>query len=457
MTDSLKPNEIKDQPVPLISGGLSNASGNDTIGADEFVQNPIPDVVIPRGIVASQVISESIDTQAREIKGSYIFGQVGALQIGTSTNGIKISPTGFVATKAGVATVTITSSGDATFVGTVGAGSIVTGYLTVGSAASDVNSGSTTISGGKITTGSITASQIQAHSITATEMNVGSLSAISANLGTITAGVINGVTIQLPNESLGTGSSGKLIWASNARIWGDSSGNIGIHGQGGQVIIYGNGSTLLTLSNSGQANMPNGIHLTSGGSNSGNLNVDGDARVNGRLTLNSNTMTFGDSSGSLNFSITNLGLSSSQEGGGNAKLTWGSGQSFKIAPGSGNTFSINGNSAKTAIVPTSKGYNALYCMESPEVWFMDFCGGKKKLLTFNTWKFWEWKYEYVAYPDEMFIETTVAPYIIMPTAVKGLVQVWGHRKGHEAKRFESKTFEEFQKNEEFLNMAKVNK
>lgn len=38
-------------------------------------------------------------------------------------------------------------------------------------------------------------------------------------------------------------------------------------------------------------------------------------------------------------------------------------------------FRING-AGKTAVLDTSKGYRELYCMESPEVWFMDFCDTK---------------------------------------------------------------------------------
>ena len=101
--------------------------------------------------------------------------------------------------------------------------------------------------------------------------------------------------------------------------------------------------------------------------------------------------------------------------------------------GSGTTFYVNGNT-KTAIVPTSKGYNALYCIESPSVWFMDFCEEKNNL-------------------DPMFKEVTVAPYHYIKCEDGGY-QVWGKRKGHEFSRFESKTEEEFLANERFLNMNK---
>lgn len=103
-----------------------------------------------------------------------------------------------------------------------------------------------------------------------------------------------------------------------------------------------------------------------------------------------------------------------------------------VLAGHGKTFTLNGN--KTAILPTSEGYNALYCTESPEVWFMDFCTEKDKL-------------------DPMFKEVTSAPYHYIKCE-DGEYQVWGKRKGHEMYRFEQKTYEEYIANEMFLNLNK---
>jgi hypothetical protein len=88
---------------------------------------------------------------------------------------------------------------------------------------------------------------------------------------------------------------------------------------------------------------------------------------------------------------------------------------------------------KTAIVPTSKEYNALYCIESPEVWFMDFCESKDKI-------------------DTMFLEVTEKPYRFVKCEDengKEMYQVWGVRKGFKNIRFESKTREQFEKNNNF--------
>jgi len=108
-------------------------------------------------------------------------------------------------------------------------------------------------------------------------------------------------------------------------------------------------------------------------------------------------------------------------------------------------FRING-SLKTAVVPTTKGYKALYTAESPDVWFFDFCYAKKK----RKWPFF-WKYEWEIKADSLFLETVEPPFNIIPTGTKNLVQLWGKRKGFSKNRFEDKTKKEFEKNNEFWN------
>lgn len=109
----------------------------------------------------------------------------------------------------------------------------------------------------------------------------------------------------------------------------------------------------------------------------------------------------------------------------------------------GGNFKLNGTT-KTAIVPTSQGYKALYCTESPEVWFMDFARIER------SWKFWKKPKILV---DKTFLEITEAPYITMPTLDKNIVQVWGKRKGFKDTRFESKTQEEFDRNNVFWSQV----
>jgi hypothetical protein len=58
--------------------------------------------------------------------------------------------------------------------------------------------------------------------------------------------------------------------------------------------------------------------------------------------------------------------------------------------------------------------------------------------------------------DPMFEEVTVPPYRYIKCEDDGGYQVWGKRKGHDHKRFESKTKEEFDANERFLRMNQPN-
>lgn len=103
---------------------------------------------------------------------------------------------------------------------------------------------------------------------------------------------------------------------------------------------------------------------------------------------------------------------------------------------------------KAAIVETSKGYRALYCAESPEVWFFDFCRGKRRLKVDGP-KFWKWRWEWEVKPDKTFMEVTSPPYVAIPTGIRGIVQLWGKRKGLEKKRFEEKSKMEFEANNKF--------
>ena len=98
-----------------------------------------------------------------------------------------------------------------------------------------------------------------------------------------------------------------------------------------------------------------------------------------------------------------------------------------------NGYDLRLTSSKTAIVPTSKGFNALYCVEAPEVWFFDFCDTKDDI-------------------DPMFLEVTEGKMKWIKT--EDGYQVWRRRKGHAGHRFGAKTEEEFIANERFLRLAK---
>lgn len=152
---------------------------------------------------------------------------------------------------------------------------------------------------------------------------------------------------------------------------------------------------------------------------------------------------FGDNGVSLgtNQGDTEIG----NTGTGDIKLVTNTGE----ISGNGTTI-VMADGTKLAIVPTSQGYKSLYCVESPEVWFFDFCYGRKVRKFPFLWK-WEWEVK----PDPLFIETTEAPYLIILTGIANTVQIWGKRRGLANKRFESKTKQEFEANNDFWNTPKL--
>ncbi len=84
-------------------------------------------------------LGDILDTQTAEIIAEWSFRDSGALAIKEDAdNGLWLSPTGMLAKKSGDTTFAITSSGDATFKGTVVAGSVVTGKI-IAESGSDVD------------------------------------------------------------------------------------------------------------------------------------------------------------------------------------------------------------------------------------------------------------------------------------------------------------------------------
>lgn len=449
--EGFKPQEIVDQPVPLIDGTMSDASGSAS-GAEGVSPKTIPNIKVPRPVVASQVISESLDSQAREIKGNYTFGQMGAIQVGTTSNGVKISPDGFLATKSGVATVTITSSGDATFAGTVAAGAVIAANIDATQITGQiVNAQIANIDYAKINNVSVSSAQIQDAAITnakignaaVTDAKISNLSASKITTGTLSVGAAGQVaTITIARN----GTNGYLRWDDGSKVWVDGSGYMGFTNTGGKFYFYHNGILTLYLEDGSGSNILGGFTVHGG------LHVDDNLLVEDTIQTNDDKIQFRANGGGQYLSVRDQGITCYKNGDRNS-IHWGQGGTFEVDK-AGSWFHVNGTD-KSAIVKTSKGYNALYCMESPEVWFMDFCKGYRKFTFNHTWKFWKWSFDTVAKPDVMFLETTSAPYVIMPTLIKGIVQIWGKRRGHENKRFEEKTEKEFKKNEEFLNIPKV--
>jgi hypothetical protein len=136
MSEGLQPETIVDQPIPLLTGSTTQSTGSSSSDG----QSPllVKDAPIKRNVIAVDTISTSLDTQSRAIKGAYVFEQMGSLQIGTFVSGtsgqLLISPDGLTATNSsGDTTFAIDGiTGDATFKGTVQAGSLISGSLIIG-------------------------------------------------------------------------------------------------------------------------------------------------------------------------------------------------------------------------------------------------------------------------------------------------------------------------------------
>jgi len=303
--------------------------------------------------------------------------------------------------------------GDNILANSINASKIVTGQLIVGTnvglGTAQDSSGVTTIIGNTVTTGfvnalSITAGSVAAENITGTTITGKTVQTSSSGIRTILDGT---------NDDIRFMNSGTLY----ARIYPYT-----FAGGGGMLAETNDGDTGAQLilqygTSAGASLIYNGAGLF--------IDDNSDASFSGAIiSVRSITPAANDTyyCGSSSKCWTSVYT---------YNIVDASGHTFDM--GAGSAFRINGNS-KTAIVPTSQGYKALFCVESPEVWFMDFCGEDKVL-------------------DPMFVEVTVAPYHMIKCEGNGY-QVWGKRKGHETSRFDSKSKTEFIANEKFLNMNK---
>ena len=133
----LKPTVIEEVDFPEIGQSTTTTTGGSGT-QDTLVPNAEEGKSFPPAVIARTVISDSFDTQSRRILSDYTFGEYGSISIGKFEPGVsgdvKISPAGIVTrNKSGDTTITIdATTGDATFKGTVAAGSLIAGnYFTV--------------------------------------------------------------------------------------------------------------------------------------------------------------------------------------------------------------------------------------------------------------------------------------------------------------------------------------
>jgi len=457
------------QAINVGQGGENTFRADKTgiwLGAEKYADAPF------RVSMVGAVFASSLTTTGYIAVG----GAAADVNAGTTTiNGGKIT------------TLSITAAQIAT--GTITADKLSASYITVGGAAADVNNGTTTINGGKITTNSISADKIVSGSlvvgtnvglgtaqdaagvttiigntvttsyVNALNITTASLDASSIKSGTITIGGSSqpsNLTIIESTAGYAGSTTSLLNWKSTGgtlrgKIWTDSSGYMGYNAIGGRHYFYTNGNEFAVFQNNAQAVFKTGISCR----DVFNVGVPNDTVVNARITgllylnpttdtnaqLNGGTTTW---SGTTYYNSLSYNAKEAHcffiNGSAAARITpsgvttngyfYNAGQNYMWFK----DYKLTLTSNKTAILPTSRGFNALYSVESPEVWFVDFCKSKNKI-------------------DPLFKEVTVPPYHFLKCE-GGEYQVWGKRKGHEHKRFETKTQAEFEANEKFLNMNK---
>jgi len=485
----LKPTVINEIPFPgsnqeVGSGGISDTQST-------YYPTNITPMTFPEITTATQIVTPSLNTVTRTINSNYTFQPLGAISIGTlrgqgtglSGTGIRISPLGIYGYNAGVETFAIKAT-DGSFT--------TTGYIKVTKGADDVNanstvilpgkiqiSGSTTLSdwrgtdqttidGGKIYTGSITATEISASYVYAGTLTAGQVNAVAINADSITVGTLTGRTVQ---SGLGT----DRIVLNNGNYLEFYQGNVlrgkirpGIGGYGmiaevGSYVTkreegfysssststftdfskfvsrnispYGNITTIEMLAN-------NKFGIFNNGANTAlfTVNASGDTYSERRYSSNADNIGFASN---LKLTIhadaevdervvTDLVSGSypriyfpdrNGENSGKKGIQFGNGENFAIN---------NGSTIKNCIIKTKDfGNRALACIESPEVWFMDFTGKDKKL-------------------DPIFEAVTEGECEWVKTE-RGY-QVWRRRINLSQIRFEEKTEAQFIQNEKFLSI-----
>lgn len=385
---ALTPTTTPDITFPIV---LDTPSYSSAVKANKdgiITPKATPDTSFPQRIVSDELISTSLDTQSRRIKGAFEFGKVGAIQIGNFEVGvsgdIRISPVGITGRNIdGDITFAIdATTGDATFRGTVAAGSLISGDLVLGG----VGNGD----------GTMTIKDASGHSII-----------IGNNLGHHYYNI----------------SGEELVRVNDTGFHAyDNAGTEKFRLNESGIFAFGTAEDVIKIKD------------TPGGTIYGNIGFKGSA----------NAFYLASTGGNHLYIFTT---------GSNTDATFGAVRDILIDAGNdvfvntGGDFVLNG-SVKTAIVKTSKGYNALYCTESPGVEFWDWCYLKSK----PWWKFWS-KREYII--DPLFLETIEGKLKFVPTTDKNIFQVWGTRKGYSTKRFARKTFEDYKRNNKFWSKAQT--
>lgn len=249
---SFTPTTIIDQPVPMLTGNLSETFGNasDPVvsGSGASTPDSIPDNSIPASITAQELISESLNSETKKILGEFQFEQLGAIKIGQ----IQISPKGILGTDlSGNTTFSIDpDTGSATFKGTILAstltGATINGGTIIGATIETATSGSRVVIGG---------SEVDVYDANGTF--VGRLFASSVGFISLQAVNSNNVSISAPGQTIN-------MLASNINI----NSNIAFNGNITTTLVGNNGYIDL---NSGHGDTTVTHHLDPQSANTYNL------------------------------------------------------------------------------------------------------------------------------------------------------------------------------------------
>lgn len=194
--------------------------------------------------------------------------------------------------------------------------------------ASSINTGTldcslltvTNLSADSITTGTLNGENVAIENLDASNITTGNLSADRVSGGTldfdnisvahlsadyITAGTLNAITISLNGCDLSgylgvgganqptyltiarddsSGGNAYLRWAGGSKMWSDTSNRIGINSLGSPMYIYVDSNERIVINSSGQNLIRGGLQVTADGG-SGNVNIEGDTRINEALYM----------------------------------------------------------------------------------------------------------------------------------------------------------------------------
>jgi hypothetical protein len=387
-------------------------------------------------VQASQIVADNI------LANTIGANKLSVAQLSAITADMGALTAGYISVVNGANTVGFTPSGtNAIFSGPTGA---PTFYVTPAGA---LTATSATITG-TITSGSgssYTGNQIA-------DAYIGNLTAAKITSGTFTVGGTSQpseINLIKSVGAIGPTQTALMNWKDSsagtlrAKIWSDNDGYFGFNSvTGGRFYFYTLNNENVVIQDGVQTIFNNGISCR------GTFNVTAyDSRLAGTVYLddsNNNEYIFGNGGsdtlvGAGTYFYVKIGTypgSTALRVSSTGTTVYGA-NALYIADANKIEFkdyTLTMIASKNAILPTSQGFKAVACMESPEEWFMDFCEVKDLL-------------------DPLFIEVTSPPYHYIKCE-DGEYQVWGKRKGHESKRFEAKTGKEFVANERFLSMNK---